>query len=93
MTEKDYETEKNYKTEKDYEKVLEDSLRDDLLWLEREFILLFRYKKKKTKEDIAMGNQILDQFVDSIKSNNNEEVLNLLAITLNRIEHNFPEFF
>jgi len=77
----------------DYERILQDTLKEDLDWLEKEFNLLFRYKKTKTKEDIVMGNQILDQFVDNIKSNNSEEVLNLLAITLNRIEHDFPEFF
>lgn len=77
----------------DYEKIIEDTLKDDLEWLEREFTLLFQYKKVKTKDDISLGNQILDQFIDNIKSNNNEEVLNLLAITLNRIEQSFPEFF
>lgn len=77
----------------DYERILQDTLKEDLEWLEREFNLLFRYKKIKSKEDIAMGNQILDQFVDNIKNNNSEEVLNLLAITLNRIEQDFPEFF
>ena len=77
----------------DLEKVLEDNLRDDLTWLEREFNLLFRYKKVKTEDDIALGNQILDQFVDNIKINSNEDTLNLLAITLNRIEQEFPEFF
>lgn len=77
----------------DYERILEDTLKEDLEWLEREFTLLFRYKKTKTKDDITLGNQILDQVIDNIKSNNSEEVLNLLAITLNRIEHEFPEFF
>ena len=77
----------------EYEKILESSLREDLEWLEREFELLFRYKKTKTKEDIAMGNQILDNVIDSIKANHSEEVLNLLAITLNRIEQTYPEFF
>jgi len=76
-----------------YEKVIEESLRDDLAWLEREFELLYRYKKVKSKADIAIANQILDQFVDNIKSNNSEEVLNLLAITLNKIEQSYPEFF
>ena len=28
----------------EYEKVLEDTLKEDLEWLEREFELLFRYK-------------------------------------------------
>jgi len=77
----------------EYEKVLEDTLKEDLEWLEREFELLFRYKKIKTKEDLTIGNRILDNVIDSIKSNNNEEVLNLLAITLNKIEQSYPEFF
>jgi len=86
-------TEKDYETENDYEKLLEDTLKDDLEWLEREFALLFQYKNVKTKEDIIMGTQILDQFVDHIKNDDNKEFLNLLAITLNRIEQAYPEFF
>jgi len=77
----------------DYERILQDTLKEDLEWLEREFELLFRYKKLKTKDDITIGNKILDQIVDGIKSNNSEEALNLLAITLNRIEQTYPEFF
>ncbi len=77
----------------DYERILQDRLKEDLEWLEREFELLFRYKKIKTKDDITIGNKILDQIVDVIKSNNSEEALNLLAITLNRIEQTYPEFF
>ncbi|MFX0007419.1 MAG: hypothetical protein ACFFA7_08685 [Promethearchaeota archaeon] len=77
----------------EYEKVMEESLKDDLVWLEKEFELLFRHKKVKTKADIATGNQIIDQFVANINNNNSEEVLNLLAITLNKIEQNYPEFF
>ncbi|MFW9821092.1 MAG: hypothetical protein ACFFE5_15925 [Candidatus Thorarchaeota archaeon] len=77
----------------EYEKVMEESLKDDLLWLEKEFELLFRHKKVKTKADIATGNQIIDQFIKNIKINDNEEVLSLLAITLNRIEQSYPEFF
>jgi hypothetical protein len=77
----------------EYEKVMEESLKDDLAWLEKEFELLFRYKKVKTEADITTGNQIIDQVVDNIKNNNSEEVLTALAVTLNKIEQNFPEFF
>ncbi|UCC20467.1 MAG: hypothetical protein JSV62_04035 [Promethearchaeota archaeon] len=77
----------------DYERILEDTLKQDLEWLVREFTLIFKYKNPKTKEDIQLGNQILEQFVDNIKNNNSEESLNLLAITLARIENEFPEFF
>jgi hypothetical protein len=86
-------TEKDYQTENDFEKYLEDSIKEDLDWIEREFVLQFRYKKIKTKQEIEMGNKIIDHFIDNVKSNNNENALNLLAITLNRIEQEFPEFF
>ena len=76
-----------------YEEILFSSLRDDLEWLEREFSLIFKYKNPKTQEDIKMANRILDQVIDNIKNTNSEEALNLLAITLNRIEESYPEFF
>ncbi|MFX1374812.1 MAG: hypothetical protein ACFFA0_03265 [Promethearchaeota archaeon] len=80
----------------DYEKILEDNLKNELEWLEQEFELLFKQKKLKhcyTKEDISIGNQILDNVIENIRNNNSEQLLNLLAITLNKIEHTFPEFF
>ncbi len=76
-----------------YEEILVSSLRADLEWLEREFELQFKFKKEKTNEDISLGNQILDNVIDSIKTNNCEELHNLLATTLNRIEQTYPEFF
>ncbi len=91
MTEKDYQTENH--NESNFEKILEDSIKDDLLWIEKEFDLLFRYKKVKTKEDIEMGNQIINQIVELVNSNTSEFALNLLTITLNRIEQSYPEFF
>jgi hypothetical protein len=77
----------------DYEKILQDNLKEELEWLEEEFELLFKNKKEKSKDDIFLGNQILDQIIDNIKTNNSEELLNLLTITLNKLERNFPEFF
>ncbi|MFX1305749.1 MAG: hypothetical protein ACFFDG_02830 [Promethearchaeota archaeon] len=69
------------------------SLKDDLDWIEKEFKILFQYKSTKTIDDITLGNKILDHFIENIKSNSSEEILNLLAITLNRIEQSYPEFF
>ena len=78
----------------DYERILQDNLKDELDWLLDEFEVLFKNKKDKySREDISIGNQILDQIIDGIRANNNEEVLNLLAITINRIESTYPEFF
>lgn len=80
----------------DYEKILEDNLKDELGWLLQEFEFLFKQKMLKncyTKDDISIGNQILDNVIDNIKTNKSEELINLLGITLNRIEKQFPEFF
>lgn len=78
----------------DYEKIIEDNLKEELEWLEEEFEHLFRDKKEKhSQEDITIANQILDQIIDDIKTNNSEQLLNLLAITLNKIESTYPDFF
>ena len=77
----------------DYERILQDNLKSELDWLVDEFEMLFKNKKEVSKEEISLGNQILDNVIDNIKTNNNEDLLNLLAITLSKIEHDFPEFF
>ena len=80
----------------DYEKILEDNIKDELEWLEQEFSCLFKQKQLKhcyTKTDISIGNKILDNVIGNIKENNNEQLLNLLTITLNRLEQAYPEFF
>ena len=78
----------------DYEGLIESSLKEELTWLEEEFNFLFKFKKEEyTKEELSMGSMILDNVIDNIKTNNSEELLNLLAITLNKLEHSYPDFF
>jgi len=81
----------------DYEKILEDNLKEELEWVQQEFDLLFKQKilrRNYSKDDITIGNQILDNVIDNIKTNKSEELLNLLAITLDKIEQTFgKEFF
>ena len=78
----------------DYEKLLEDNLKDELNWLEEEFNFLFKSKRDKfSKHEITLGSKILDNVIDNIKHNKSEELLNLLAITLTKIEHTYPDFF
>ena len=77
----------------DYEKLIEDNLKAELDWLEQEFSILFKFKKKYTKKDFQCGSMILDNVIDNIKTNNSEELLNLLAMTLTKIEHSYPDFF
>ncbi|TKJ24004.1 MAG: hypothetical protein CEE43_02230 [Promethearchaeota archaeon Loki_b32] len=77
----------------DYERILQDNLKSELEWLVEEFELLFKNKKEKTKEVLMLGNKILDNIIDNIKTSNSEELINLLAITLNNNETSYPEFF
>ena len=78
----------------DYEGLLEDNLKEELTWLEEEFNFLFKSKRNKyTKYELSLGSKILDNLIDNIKTNNSEELLSLLAITLNKIEHTYPSFF
>ncbi len=76
-----------------YEKIIEDNLKEELEWLEEELSILFKDSKDYSKNDIILANYIMDKIVDNVKSNNSEEVLNKLAITLNRIEQTYPAFF
>ena len=78
----------------DYEKLLENDLREELTWLEEELKILFNSKKDKcTKHDVSLGSKILDNVIENIKNNRSEALLNLLAITLNRIEQTYPFLF
>jgi len=78
----------------DYDKILEETLKDELEWLEQEFELLFRNKRNNcSRKDITMATSILDNVIDNIKMNSNDQLLNLLAITLNKLEKTFPDFF
>ena len=81
------------KVSADYDRILVDNFKEELEWLEDEFELLFKGKKYYSKDDISLGNQIIEKVIDNINSNDNEELLNLLTITLNRIEKTYPELF
>ncbi|MFX1321555.1 MAG: hypothetical protein ACFFAQ_07925 [Promethearchaeota archaeon] len=77
-----------------YNRILEDTIKDELIWLEQEFNYLFRNKKEGfTDNDIKMGNQILNNVIDNINISNNKELLNLLTLTLDKIEQTYPQFF
>ncbi|MFX1314311.1 MAG: hypothetical protein ACFE9T_00475 [Promethearchaeota archaeon] len=78
----------------DYNRILEDKIKEELIWLEQEFNYLFKNKKAEiTKNDIKTGNQILNNIIANININNNKDLLNLLTLTLDKIEEIYPEFF
>jgi cell division FtsZ-interacting protein ZapD len=82
------------KNSANYEHILEENLRNELLWLEEEFDILFKSKKDElTQEDIQLGNQILNNVIDNLNLINNEDLLTSLALSLERIENSYPDFF
>jgi len=77
-----------------YNRILEDTIKEELIWLEQEFNYLFRNKKEGfTENDIKMGNQILNNVIDNINISNNKDLLNFLTLTLDKIEQTYPQFF
>ncbi len=77
-----------------YNRILEDTLKEELIWLEQEFNYLFSNKKERfTENDIKMGNQILNNVIDNINISNNKDLLNFLTLTLDKIEQTYPQFF
>ncbi|MCK4688650.1 MAG: hypothetical protein KAT66_11005 [Candidatus Lokiarchaeota archaeon] len=77
-----------------YNRILEDTIKEELIWLEQEFNYLFRNKKEGfTENDIKMGNQILNNVIDNININHNENLLHFLTLTLDKIEQTYPQFF
>ena len=76
-----------------YNRILEDTIKEELVWLEQEFNYLFRNKKEVTENDIKMGNQILNNIIDNINISNNKDLLDFLTLTLDKIEQTYPQFF
>jgi len=77
-----------------YNRILEDTIKEELIWLEQEFNYLFRNKKEGfTENDIKMGNQILNNVIDNINISDNKDLLNFLTLTLDKIEQTYPQFF
>ena len=77
-----------------YNRILENTIKEELIWLEQEFNYLFRNKKEGfTENDIKMGNQILNNVIDNIDISNNKDLLNILTLTLDKIEQTYPQFF
>ncbi len=79
-----------------YDKILEDNLREELYWLEKEFDVLFegkkKQKKKYTNQDISIANGILEKVLEHITPSNNELLINLLASTIENIEKKYHIF-
>ncbi len=78
----------------DYEKLLEDTKKKDLLWIEDEIDLLYKVKDGKfSTEDKITANKILDSAIQNVNMVKNENILFFLTKTLEGIEKKYPTLF
>ncbi len=76
------------------DKNIEREFRKKLHWFEEEFKLIFEDKTYAyTTQDIKNANLFLDKLSEIINDYRDENLLYLLASTLNKIEREYPEFF
>ena len=76
----------------DYEKLLSDVKREELVWIEEEFECLFSNKKGKfTDADKETANHILDNLTENINMLKNDDLIQILAKMLNKIEKKYPD--
>jgi hypothetical protein len=75
-----------------YHEILEESLKEELLWLREEFEILFK-SKNYTKRDKKIANEILDYILESTYAYESIALYNLLFDAMENIEKLYPELF
>ncbi|MFX1496105.1 MAG: hypothetical protein ACFFBH_01125 [Promethearchaeota archaeon] len=78
----------------DYDDLLEDSLIEELKWLQEEFALLFKFRKQDTSEkDKRLANQMIEIIVNRVKYSDNKRINEILIEGIEKIEYKFPGLF
>lgn len=78
----------------DYDDLLEDSLIEELEWLQEEFELLFKFKRQNTLEkDKRLANQMIEIIVNRVKSSDDKRINEILFEGIEKIGYKFPELF
>ncbi|MFW9826458.1 MAG: hypothetical protein ACFFEY_02440 [Candidatus Thorarchaeota archaeon] len=77
-----------------YQEVLEESLKEDLIWLIEEFNLLFSSKLNKlSMKDKEIANAIMDYIMEHTYVHDNIILYNLFFEALENIEKLYPNLF
>ena len=77
-----------------YYETLEESLKEDLAWLEEEFEILFNSKMQRfTENDKKIANEILDYILENMYVSDNIILLNLLTEVMESIEKKYVNLF
>jgi hypothetical protein len=77
-----------------YQEILEENLKEELIWLLEEFQILFKSRVNKYSEkDKETANNILDYILDNTSSYDSLKLYNMLFDAIESIENNYPELF
>ncbi|MFX1237902.1 MAG: hypothetical protein ACFFAS_06315 [Promethearchaeota archaeon] len=78
----------------DYDKILEESLRNELKWHVDELDELYGRKKDDlSKEDIMSANLIISTMTDYLNFDHNHNVISDLVKSIDDIRTKYPSFF
>lgn len=77
-----------------YHEILEESLKEELIWLNEEFQILFQSEiKNYTIRDNEMANDILDYVLENTYVYDNMVLYSLLFDAIENIEKMYPDLF
>jgi hypothetical protein len=77
-----------------YNEILEESLREELMWLKEEFNVLFSSRNEEfTEKDKEIANAIMDFVLENTHAYDNIILYNLLFEAIENIEKLFPKLF
>ncbi|MFW9952128.1 MAG: hypothetical protein ACFFKA_18560 [Candidatus Thorarchaeota archaeon] len=77
-----------------YHEILEEDLKEELIWLIEEFQILFKSKLEKYSEkDKEIANKILDYMLNNTYAYESIQLYNLLFDAIENIEKTYPNLF
>jgi poly(3-hydroxyalkanoate) synthetase len=77
-----------------YHEILEESLKEELIWLLEEFQTLFNSKVENYSErDKKLANDILNYFLDNTYASNSVKLYNMLFDAMENIEKMYSYLF
>jgi hypothetical protein len=77
-----------------FDHLIKESVLNDLSWFQEEFDFLFKLNKKQfSKKELKIGTQIIENLTKVVNIDDEETLINSLALALSNIENRFPDFF
>ncbi len=77
-----------------FHEIMEENLKNELIWLIEEFRILFKAKSDNYSEiDQKIANKILDHIMDNTPAYDSLKLYNMLFDTMDEIENMYPGLF